>query len=357
MRIINDAMQKSIYRIIDANFNRAREALRVIEEFCRFALNSEPLTERTKQLRHELSFLISRIDQGCLIAARDTLADVGAGKTVQNQISRTDLKDCFTAAAKRLPEALRALGEMTQTLNPDLAQKIENLRFTAYTLEKDVTIAADTTEKFSRVRLYVIISSSLPAEVISLTQKCIAGTADCIQLRAKDMQDNQLFALAEQFTQLCKDANVLSIINDRADIAVASAADGVHLGQNNLPIEQARKIQLTPLIIGQTTHTIEQLRRACKQGPTYVSIGPVFATSTKPGLKPVGLEYVTKATEAIASTGISHVAVGGINLDNISSVIDAGAERIAVCPAVTGTTDPAEACHALKQKINTLKTT
>ena len=350
-------MQKSLYRIIDANFNRAREALRVIEEFCRFALNCEPLTERTKQLRHELASFMSQLDQGRLIAARDTLADVGAGKTVQNQISRTDLKDCFTAAAKRLPEALRVLGEMTQTLNPDLAQKIENLRFAAYALEKDVTIAGDTTEKFGRVRLYVIISSSLPADVISLTQKCIAGAADCIQLRAKDMQDNELFALAEQFTQLCRDANVLSIINDRADVAVASAADGVHLGQSNLPIEQARKIQLTPLIIGQTTHTIEQLCRACKQDPTYVSLGPVFATSTKPGLKPVGLEYVTKAAEALTSTGICHVAVGGINLDNIGRVIDAGAEKIAVCSAVTGTPDPAEACRALKQKINTLKAT
>ena len=120
-------MQKSIYRIIDANFNRAREALRVIEEFCRFALNSRPLTERTKELRHELSSLISQLDQGCLIASRDTAADVGAGKTVQNQISRADLKDCFTAAAKRLPEALRALAEMTQAINPDLAQKIDKI--------------------------------------------------------------------------------------------------------------------------------------------------------------------------------------------------------------------------------------
>lgn len=348
-------MQKSLYRIIDANFNRAREALRVIEEFCRFALNSESLTERAKELRHELSFLISQIDQGRLIASRDSLADVGAGKTVKNQISRTDLKDCFTAAAKRLPEALRAIGEMTQTLNPDIAQKIENLRFAAYALEKDITVASDTTAKFRRVVLYVIISSSLPAEVISLTQKCIAGGADCIQLRAKDMKDSELFALAEQFTQLCRDANVLSIINDRADIAVASGADGVHLGQSNLPIQQARKIQLKPLIIGQTTHTIEQLRRACEQGPTYVSVGPVFDTSTKPGLKPVGLEYVTKATDALASTGICHVAVGGINLDNISGVIDAGAERIAVCSAVTGAPDPAEACRVLKQKISTLK--
>jgi thiamine-phosphate pyrophosphorylase len=348
-------MARAVYRIIDANFNRAREALRVIEDFCRFSLNSAPLTTCAKQLRHELSACISKLDAGRLIAARDTLTDVGVGKTVDNQLQRSNLRDCFTAACKRLTESLRTLAEMTQTLNPEVAQTIEKLRFSAYTLEKDIVLFSDTTEKFKPVRLYVIISSSLPADVFSLTGRCLAGGADCIQLRAKAVDDDRLFALALEFVKVCKDAGVLSIINDRVDIAVAAGADGVHLGQDDIPVEQAHKLQLTPLIIGKSTHSIEQLHAACEELPTYVSLGPVFATATKPGASPVGLDYVKQGVEELADTGIGHVAIGGITLDNVEDVLNAGAKAIAVCSAVTEAADPTAACKALKEKITAFK--
>jgi len=357
--IIKPIMQRSLYRIIDANFNRAREALRVIEEFCRFALNSAPLTERAKQLRHDLSACLQHLDANRLITSRDSLGDVGIGQTVDSQLPRADLKDCFTANCKRLTEALRVLAEMTQTINPSIAETFERLRFSAYTLEKDVMLFSDTSEKFKAVKLYVIISSNLPADVLSLTHRCIAGGADCIQLRAtcsepvepKDIDDAQLFDLASEFVRICKEGGVLSIINDRVDIAVAAGADGVHLGQDDLPIDPARKLQLTPLIIGKSTHSIEQLRAACRELPTYVSLGPVFSTPTKPTAKPVGLIYVTQAVGILKDTGIGHVAIGGITLENIERVVAAGAEAIAVCSAVTCAADTTAACRALKQKI------
>jgi len=351
VRIIKTVMEHAVYRIIDANFNRAREAIRVVEEFCRFALNSAPLTKRAKQLRHELSSAIDKLDASRLISSRDTLGDVGVNGTVENQLRRAELKDCFTAACKRLTEALRTLAEMTQTVNASVAETIEKLRYTAYTLEKDIVLFSDATEKFKRVRLYVIISSNLPADVISLTHRCVAGGADCIQLRAKEIEDDALFALAVEFVKLCRDGGVLSIINDRADIAVAAGADGVHLGQNDLPIEQVRKLQLAPLIIGKSTHSLEQLRVACEEYPTYVSLGPVFATPTKPSAEPVGLDYVKQGTNALADTGIGHVAIGGITLDNVKEVLEAGAKAIAVCSAVTEVADPTTACRALKEKI------
>ncbi len=183
-------MERPVYRIIDANFNRAREAIRIMEDFCRFALNSALLTERAKQLRHELSAAIDKLDASQLISSRDTLSDVGIGKKVDKQLQRAELKDCFTAGCKRLTEALRTLSEMTQTLNPSVAGTIEKLRYTAYTLEKDIILFSSAAEKFKRVRLYVIISSSLPVDVISLTHRCVAGGADCIQLRAKDADDD-----------------------------------------------------------------------------------------------------------------------------------------------------------------------
>lgn len=344
-------MERSIYRIIDANFNRAREAIRVIEEFCRFAINSDALTERAKQLRHELCVAIDKLDARRLISSRDTLGDVGIAKMVDKQLARANLNDCFTAGCKRLTEALRTLTETTQTLNPTTAEIIEKLRYTAYTLEKDIVLFSDTSEKFKRVGLYVIISSDLPADVLSLTSRCAAGGADCIQLRAKSLEDNELFALAVEFVQICKAAGVLSIINDRVDIAVAAGADGVHLGQNDLPIEQARQLKLAPLITGKSTHSLEQLRAGCRERPTYVSLGPVFATETKPTAEAVGTNYVKQATEMLTNTGIGHVAVGGITKDNVEEVLSAGARAIAVCSAVTKADEPMAVCRVLKEKI------
>lgn len=347
-------MERSIYRIIDANFNRAREAARVIEEFCRFALNSDQLTGRAKQLRHELSAAIATLGDSRLVCSRDTLGDVGIGKTVPNQLQRNNLRDSFAAGCKRLTEALRVLAETTKTLNPSVAKTMEDLRYKSYTLEKDIVLFSDPLEKFKQVRLYVIITSRLPVEVISLAQRCVAGGADCIQLRAKDVADEKLFAIAAEFVHICKAANVLSVINDRIDIAVSAGADGVHLGQNDLPPKYARKLQLTPLIIGRSTHSIKQLRAACSQLPTYVSLGPVFSTGTKPGAQPVGLNYIKEGTKILADTGIRHVAIGGITLDNVQQVLKAGAKAIAVCSAVTEAGDPAASCRAFQEKVAAL---
>jgi len=345
-------MERAIYRIIDANFNRAREAIRVIEDFCRFALNSASLSQRARQLRHQLSAAIKQLDTGQLISSRDTLGDVGAGKTVDKQLTRSSLNDCVTAGCKRLTEALRTLSEMSQTQNRTVAETIEKLRFDAYALEKDIFLFGEPAEKFRQVKLYVVITSNLPADVISLAHKCAAGGADCIQLRSKGVDDDTLFATAVEFIQICKAAGVLGIINDRVDIAIAAGADGVHLGQNDLPVEQARKLELVPLIIGKSTHSLKQLRDACNETPIYVSLGPVFASQTKPDAEVVGLNYVREATEKLAGTGIANVAIGGISPENVTEVLDAGATAIAVSSGVAKAADAAELCRKLKEKIS-----
>jgi thiamine-phosphate pyrophosphorylase len=344
-------LERAAYRIIDANFNRAREAVRVMEEYCRFVLNCAPLSERAKQLRHGLSAAIGQLDAGALLAGRDTLGDVGVGRTVKGQLERVTLKDCLTAGAKRLTEALRVLSETIQTEDDTLAKTIEGLRYDAYTLEKDIAIFAEPVERFDRVRLYVMITSDLPGEILSLASKCAAGGADCIQLRAKAMPDDRLFAVAVEFVEICRELGALSIINDRVGIAAAAGADGVHLGQNDLPVTQARRLQLTPLIIGQSTHSMAELERACPALPTYVSLGATFPTPTKPSVAVAGLDYVREGLARLDGTGISHVAIGGITGDNVDEVVRAGARRVAVCSAVTEAPDPARACRRLKERI------
>jgi len=322
-----------------------------MEEYCRFVLNSGALSERAKGLRHELCTAVGRLDTGKLLAGRDTVGDVGVGQRVEGQLERVTVKDCFTAAAKRLTEALRALAEMAQMEDKAVADAVERLRYDAYTLEKDIVLFSEPVEKFNRVRLYVLITSNLPAEVLALASQCATGGADCIQLRAKDIPDDRLFALAVEFVEICREMGALSIINDRADVATAAGADGVHLGQNDLPVEQVRRLQLAPLIIGKSTHSAKELEAAFPSRPSYVSLGPAFPTVTKPDIEIAGTDYLRQGLEKLAATGISHVAIGGITLDNVEQVIAAGARRVSVCSVVTKAADPATMCRRLKEKI------
>jgi thiamine-phosphate pyrophosphorylase len=337
-------MERAVYRIIDANFNRGREALRVMEDVCRFYLNSSSLSARAKQLRHELSSAVGQLDPSRLLASRDTPGDVGTTITVQNQLSRSDLGDCLTAAAKRATEALRTISEAAQTIDPAVASRVEKVRYACYTLEKDVLLATAVRPRMAAVRLYVLISSSKRAEILRLAEQCCQGGANCLQLRAKEMPDDELLAVAVDFVGICRKHGVISVINDRADIAVASGADGVHLGQSDIPIAAARKLQLSTMIIGKSTHNLDQLRAAIDEGADYVGIGPVFATDTKPGIEIAGLEYLRLAVPVAKEAGIAGVAIGGITAANLHDVLAAGGTAVAVCGAVSNAPNPTGAC-------------
>lgn len=347
-------MDRSVYRIIDVNFNRGREAVRMMEEYCRFTLNSRPLSSRAKNLRHRFCGLIDRFDTDLLMASRDSQLDVGRALSVDDQLKRQDLKDCFIAAAKRLTEALRVLAETTQIIDPAAAAEFEDLRFCAYSLEKDVSLAANARGKYANVRLYVLITVR-PEDSISnikkLAKACAAGGADCIQVRAKGIDDSRALDISKEVVNICADNGVVSIVNDRVDIAVLSQADGVHLGQGDISVEQGKSLQSSPLIFGVSTHSVEQLRTAIDGGADYVGIGPVFETNTKPLERVAGLEYVKSAIEILADSGIAHAAIGGITLENIDKVLSAGAKTIAVCSAITDSSDPQKTCRRFKDKI------
>jgi thiamine-phosphate pyrophosphorylase len=170
-------------------------------------------------------------------------------------------------------------------------------------------------------------------------------------LRAKGMPDDRLFAVAVEFVDICRDLGALSIINDRVDIAATAGADGVHLGQDDLPIEQARRLQLSPLIVGKSTHNDSELERAVAAMPSYVSLGPAFATATKPKIETAGPDYIRHGLKRLAETGVSHVAIGGITHENVELLLRAGAQRVAVCGAVTEAPSPADACRRIKDKM------
>lgn len=349
--IIAIMTQKAALRIIDANFNRAREALRVVEEYCRFALNSAHLSARTKQIRHDLTHALTAFDLKVLVTCRDTAGDVGTASLIADPLERSDLEDCLRAGCKRLTEALRTLSEIIQIDDPRLAKVIEALRYQSYTLEKDIILLGIPAQRFQSVRLYVLLGGDDRDGVLTLAEQCARGGADCLQLRAKELCDRDWLNLAKEFVEICRYHDVLSIINDRTDIAVASGADGVHLGLEDLPIEDARRLQLQPLIFGLTTHNHAELSVALKKIPSYVALGPAFPTSTKPHLHPAGLAYVAEGLAGLPKEGVGHVVIGGINAENVRQVCALGATAIAVGAHITTSRHPKEACMRLKASV------
>jgi thiamine-phosphate pyrophosphorylase len=343
---------RAAYRIIDANFNRAREAIRVMEDFCRFFLNSSILSGRCKKMRHDLCAAIGMLDSGLLIANRDTISDVGTSIRVEGQLVRKDLKDCATAASKRFTEALRTIAEAVQTIDRSVAEAIESIRYQAYTLEKDIFLASSARDKFKSVRLYVLISADFPTDIVRLTRECCQGGADCIQLRVKNMPDDELLACAKEMVEICRKSNVVSIINDWIDLAVAAGSDGVHLGQNDMPIKDAKKIAASPMIFGISTHNLDELSKAIESSADYVAIGPAFASDTKPNLKVAGPEFVKQATQLAEAAGIPHVTIGGITLSNVEQVLASGAKAIAVSSAIANSSNPLHVCKNFKEKMD-----
>ncbi len=187
-------------------------------------------------------------------------------------------------------------------------------------------------KSFSDVRLYVIISSGLVKKpVLETLQEVINGGADAVQLREKTMSDGEFLALAKEFRRVTSQSKTLFIVNDRAEIAKKVDADGLHIGQSDLNIHSGRKIIGYNRILGVSTHTIVQARKAQQAGADYIGVGPIFPTPTKDYEPPVGLDYLKEVKREIT---IPFVAIGAINLENLNKILLAGGLRVAICSAI-----------------------
>ena len=198
------------------------------------------------------------------------------------------------------------------------------------------------------VRLYVVTDAGADCvATLGVVRAACAGGADAVQLRRKGDGGLETLRLAEQCRAVTHDSGVLFIVNDRLDIAMASDADGVHLGQDDLPVAVARRLWPGRLV-GRSTHSLEQARAAAADGADWIGVGPVFATPTKPGRPPVGLGLVSAVA---AEVTIPWVAIGGVDTGTVDRVTAAGARAVAVVRAVTAAPDVAAACRALRARV------
>jgi thiamine-phosphate pyrophosphorylase len=332
-------------RVLDANANRAREALRVLEDYARFVLADRLVSRELKDLRHGLADALSTVPPALLLAARDTEADVGTAITTAREQERYALRDVVVANVKRLQEALRTLEEYGKLRGGELGARLETLRYRTYTLERMLLLGGEARTKLADARLYVLLSAAACRASLGWTiAEAAAGGADVIQLREKTLSDRELLARARDVRRWTRKAGVLFIVNDRPDIARLAEADGIHLGQDDLPVRDARRVLGPNALIGVSTHTIDQVRQAVRDAASYIGVGPTFASTTKDFGELAGLDFVRAAT---AETSLPAFVLGGVTVQNVGEVVSAGGRRVAVSAAVAQAADPRAAASAL----------
>jgi thiamine-phosphate pyrophosphorylase len=196
-------------------------------------------------------------------------------------------------------------------------------------------------------RLYLVCEAH-PAgrEPEEVLRPALQGGVDVVQLRDKGGDDREIVEAGRVFRRLCDAYDALFIVNDQAELAIACAADGVHLGQDDASPREVRRLVGQDALIGVSTHSPEQIEAA--GDADYISVGPVFATPTKPEYEPVGTELVRVAADRAT---VPFFAIGGIDADNVDEVLEAGASRVAVVRAIRDAVDVGEAAGALRARI------
>jgi thiamine-phosphate pyrophosphorylase len=201
-----------------------------------------------------------------------------------------------------------------------------------------------------KARLYCITTSPKDGKsLLGTAESALKGGADILQLRDKDLSGRELLALAVQLRELCRKYGALFIVNDRLDVALAAKADGAHLGQEDLPVKEAKRLVPENFIIGCSTHSLEQAKKAEEDGADYIGCGPIFKTPTKPDAGSVGMGLVRQYREHIK---IPFVAIGGIDLSNVKDIVNAGAPCVAVVRALFGAEDVEASAREFKKSLN-----
>jgi thiamine-phosphate pyrophosphorylase len=333
-------------RIIDANLNRSSEGLRVLEDIARFLINDVELRQRLRTLRHDLSQETKPLSVR-LLSQRDSEHDVGqpiSSTEEELAVETTSLRgllDLVTANAKRVEESLRVVEELAKS--PELSSMLNSARFAQarfdlYTLERDLISRISRRDKMERVvGLYVILDRQflVGRNELEVAGQIIEGGARIIQLRDKQSKKRELLPVAQKLRELCSQADV--------------DADGLHVGQEDLPLPVIRRELPIDKIVGCSVTTLPQATKARAEGIDYIAVGSIFPTATKDGATVVGVNML-KELKRTVSTPL--VAIGGINQNNIGEVVSAGAYAVAVISAVLGEKDIKGAVQKLIAKMD-----
>ena len=210
-------------------------------------------------------------------------------------------------------------------------------------------IRADRLARLAAARLYLVCDHTPGGRELSeLLPAAIAGGVDIVQLREKTMDDEELLGVAGRARALCEQLGALFVLNDRPLVARDAGADGVHVGQDDMPAREARRLLRPGMILGVSTHDEDQARAAVADAADYVAVGSIFPTTSRAGFQLVGTDLIRRVRPAVP---IPLVAIGGITADNAAEVIRAGADSVAVISAICAQRDPESATRALLERL------
>jgi thiamine-phosphate pyrophosphorylase len=254
---------------------------------------------------------------------------------------------------QRVREAIRTVEEACRsTATPELTPRFEALRYRLYSLEKGIGHLAGRegfAGRLERAHLYLLVTESLCRKPVAETvDDALRAGVDIVQLREKSLSDRELLRRAIRLREATARAGALFVVNDRPAVAILSHADGLHLGQDDLPLAGVRRVVGHELLIGISTHSLEEARRAAREGADYVGVGPMFRTATKdagPLLGPRGLRGV------LAEIALPAFAIGGIGERHLQQIIDAGGRRVAISSAILSSPDVAGTVRRIKERL------
>ncbi|MBN2071358.1 MAG: thiamine phosphate synthase [Candidatus Krumholzibacteriota bacterium] len=328
-----DNRKKTIFRIIDANANRCCEGLRVIEEIVRFDDEDISFMAGIKELRHSIRRLAESISNR-LVDFRKSDDDVGALFSTVSEKSRGSFSSVARANFLRVEEGLRVIEEFGKLVAPEISQQVKDLRFRVYSAERtffgsEIELPVMPSSPF----LYAFIDRAVigAPEVEKTADDLVAGGAGMIQYRAKGISRDEMRIDIIRIISAASRKKIPVIINDEIDLAAETGAAGVHLGQDDAGPAEAREVLGPRSIVGLSIRTMKELRHAPGEILDYVAVSGVFPTGTKKGVKPLGLGFLARVCEKSA---IPVVAIGGITTENAGSVLETGADGIAVISAI-----------------------
>jgi len=332
------AFDLTAYRILDASANRAAEGLRTIEEYARFVLEDALLTAEAKAIRHDLRHALESISHELRLTARAVSSDCGTKLVADDEMQRADLLAVVASAAARTQQALRCLEEYSKTIASPFSSSAESLRYRTYTLAATLLLIRRRSERLANARLYLLIPADPDADHFAeLVERFFSAGVDIVQLRDKHADDATLYRLSRRGAEVARRYNKFFVVNDRADIAAAAGAQGVHVGQDELPVEAVRRVVGPDVMIGVSTHSLEQVRAAVLAGADCIGCGPTFASRTKSFGDFPGLAFLRAAS---AETTLPAFAIGGIKDSNLSDVVETGIHGVAVSHAILAASDP-----------------
>lgn len=334
-------------RILDANLNRAREGLRTAEEYARLGLGDTVLTARLKAIRGLLKQLIET-DPGLaagLLAARDIQNDVGV-LAAAPVAARAGLADVARAGIKRAQEALRVIEETALVVLPASAGLAARARYECYAAEQQLFVAGPARKVLRESPVMVVFTRAQCRDWRQALATLHGAGARLFQLREKEASAREFAAYAREFMTLAPDSVV--IVNDRADVSVAAGAQGLHVGQQDLAIADARRVLGPAALVGLSTHNAPEATEAAAAGADYIGLGAMFPTASK-NVESFAPPQVVREVLAVATIPV--FCIGGVAPANAASLRALGARQVAAGSSIVGADSPAAAFQAMVEAL------